>query len=348
MLEKHFTINDTNIVKGIAIVCMVVHHVFVNDAGLSILQPNGTDIYQIIGSACKVCVALFTILSGYGLCASYKKFNNIKFKSVRFVISRYIKLLSIYWPILLTSYLIILLFNGRGYFQILYSGNVPFVAQLIIDIFGLSKIFGTNSFIGGWFLTAIIIMYFIFPLVNYLIRRFKIIFVLILYLPWVYYLICNDITMKTDSVIFYLCDFALGIYLYEYNILDKLVSYRKRFMILISLFIMFLAVFLRLIFTLPLDIFVAFSIILVEIFAIRKINLLNDLLILFGKNSANIWLLHSLITMLLITYFSFSPVKLLLVALFLSLSVSLLVLNICKVFKIEQLFSLLRRPFERK
>ena len=54
------------------------------------------DVIKVFGATGKVCVALLTILSGYGLMESYKKVKNYTSKSnLKFVISHLVQLLSL-------------------------------------------------------------------------------------------------------------------------------------------------------------------------------------------------------------------------------------------------------------
>lgn len=74
MNRKH-----TQMVKGVAIVLMVWHHLFafpnrIKDVSYqSMMSIDGTPIEQYIGSFGKICVAIFLFLSGYGLYKVYQK-----------------------------------------------------------------------------------------------------------------------------------------------------------------------------------------------------------------------------------------------------------------------------------
>ena len=82
-MEHKFTIRETNICKGIAILFMILHHAvrkYYNSFDLSWYAENSTSIYYMIllffSTAGKVCVPLFTVLSGYGISKSYSKMQN--------------------------------------------------------------------------------------------------------------------------------------------------------------------------------------------------------------------------------------------------------------------------------
>ena len=107
----HFSIKQTNIAKGIALLLLLWHHLFYNNPNnyndfKSLYVFNGKPIECILADFCKVCVAMFLILSGYGLYKIYTSYiekqmnqkgvNRLK-NSVIYTKNRLIKLISDYW-----------------------------------------------------------------------------------------------------------------------------------------------------------------------------------------------------------------------------------------------------------
>ena len=78
MEETYLKRNDTRILKGIAIIMMLAHHLW----GFPDRVPNGgfssnimifdTNIIQYIGDFGKFCVAFYMFLGGYGTYCNYK------------------------------------------------------------------------------------------------------------------------------------------------------------------------------------------------------------------------------------------------------------------------------------
>ena len=60
------TVQDSNVLKGIAILIMLWHHLFLRPEYNDIVI-HGHSIAQEIAIMCKVCVAIFVFVSGYGL-----------------------------------------------------------------------------------------------------------------------------------------------------------------------------------------------------------------------------------------------------------------------------------------
>ena len=72
MISKNcFTKRHTNILKGIAVILLVIHHSF-PAIPKEYLHEQALLITQLV-SAAKLCVGIFAVLSGYGMYMSYQK-----------------------------------------------------------------------------------------------------------------------------------------------------------------------------------------------------------------------------------------------------------------------------------
>lgn len=287
-----FTKEDTNIVKGIAILAMVFHHIYPNNTGLPIYTLDNPGFLQLVASCGKICVALLTILSGYGLAESYKKIIKGGIGgNIRFVFSHYFQLLSMYWAVYFIVSAVIYLRGGS--LIAIYGIGIRGVCNFIIDLLGLATLFHTSVLIGGWYLTAIIAFYFLFPLFLILTKKMKWGVLIISYIPWLYYMIMKDVNMHTDWFLFYIFSFILGIYLSCFNWLNWMKkNAEKKQMIVISIVLLVIMIALRLYITLPIDPFLSLAVIMVEIVIISKLPHLKRFLCVCGTESANIWLVH--------------------------------------------------------
>ena len=288
-----FSKKDTNIVKGVAILAMVLHHVYATNPGIPIYMADSVNIMWILASSGKVCVSLLTILSGYGLTESYKnRKRSWTFSGFRFFFSHYIQLISMYWCIYFVCYMIIAFQGGC----VTYGEGIIGIRNFIIDLLGLGVVFNTPVFIGGWYLTAIITFYTVFPFLIWFVKRTKWISLIITYIPWIYYILSNDINLHTDWWLFYLFSFILGIFMSEYSVLIRLKEKIAGVSgIVFSIILFCVSLILRMIFTLPADPLLAFSIIMLEIFIFSRTKFLSAFLNRCGTHSANIWLLHGVI-----------------------------------------------------
>ncbi|NEX02322.1 Peptidoglycan/LPS O-acetylase OafA/YrhL, contains acyltransferase and SGNH-hydrolase domains [Pseudobutyrivibrio sp. NOR37] len=299
-----FSKKDTNIVKGIAILAMVFHHLNSNNPGIPLKLEGFSDLTLLFATTGKVCVALLTILSGYGLTCSWEKrnissSNNIIKKIGRgflFSLEHYIQLLSMYWCVLLFAFICVYFYYG----SVISVYGIEEKASLYfwLDVFGIGAVSDGPSLLGGWYLSAIVLLYFLFPIIYILVKKLKIFSVLVLYIPWVYYLIKQDYNMHTDWWLFYVYAFALGIYFAYNNTIVKVSSFFDNKKLLV-LCLLALSVFIRAFVALPADGLVACAIILFAKVVINEAGVFGRALSYIGENSANIWLMHIFISMLL-------------------------------------------------
>lgn len=160
------SINDSNVLKGIAILLMLWHHlflrpylyhyndIFVHDHGL---------IYES-ALMCKVCVAIFVFVSGYGLTEKYWQEQKIRLKD--FYWKRFVKLMLNYWFVWLVFVPLSVLWLGPSFAES-YGSNQHLIGRVILDFFGIVNWLGPTvyNYIGAWwFYGCIIGLYLIYPL----------------------------------------------------------------------------------------------------------------------------------------------------------------------------------------
>lgn len=106
-----FTKKDTLVVKGVAIMMMVLHHLFrkpdlFKDFDVSFF-PLSQSLAVDISSFFKICVSIFVFLSAYGLTYSLKKYSSDTVISGRqyasYLNTRLIKLMSGFWFVFIVS-----------------------------------------------------------------------------------------------------------------------------------------------------------------------------------------------------------------------------------------------------
>ena len=180
-----FTRDDTAWAKGVAILAMVFHHVCPSDCTTPIVLQDNIDYMSIIAATCKVCVPLFTILSGYGLAKGYRPDRRIKFYDARYVCAHLVQLYAMYWVVLAWAYVAIWLRGGSV--LSFYGEGRGAVLNLVSDVFGMALITNGPRLVGTWYITAIVIYYILTPLLIRLVRKFGLIAVLVLWAPWVYW-----------------------------------------------------------------------------------------------------------------------------------------------------------------
>ncbi len=297
-INYQLSLNNTNVIKGIAICAMLWHHLFVG------LQEFGTGIERV-AATCKVCVALFVFLSGYGLTIQFEKksFQDWKNKTahvVLFLLRRITKFYLNYWIVFLLFVPIGVFIFGRTP-SVAYSKNDSSAINLLFDFLGLQ---GYNSYnITWWFNRLILCLYLFFPFLYWTMKS-RLVF------PWMLLLLYFDpgsilypLRFVALGLDVYIITFALGICMAAHKEgLNRVLQKTNVFAVLCILFIV-AATFLYLrnsgvfddsngfgadpLATVPLVFFVAT---LSSLFDIRF-----RLLAFLGRHAMNIFLLHTFI-----------------------------------------------------
>lgn len=163
MTEVLLSKRDTQILKGGGILLMLFHHLFYSEWSRPLYDDiviHGVGVINQLGIFCKLCVAVFVFLSGYGLMVSTPK--DIKLKD--FYWHRFKKLYLNYWVVWLLFVPIGVFIFGRT-FTDAYGDHAALKA--VLDFLGILKLFGTEHYNPTWwFYSCIILLYLLFPLLN--------------------------------------------------------------------------------------------------------------------------------------------------------------------------------------
>ena len=152
---------DTTAIKGIAILLMLWHHLFLSSA------EYGAWANFFAGIA-KLCVALFLFVSGYGLTKQYSKVEKPYFKNtVKFLALRYLKFFLPYW---FCFAVIVAIGNAFGYgLADAYPPSRNVLKCFLLDVFGQM---GYASYIPTWWFNKMILqLYLVFPLLYLVVRN---------------------------------------------------------------------------------------------------------------------------------------------------------------------------------
>lgn len=169
-MSRGLSREQSQIVKGISMLLLLIHHLFnENYEYKTILISQSRNYMDNLVSLSKVCVILFLIISGYGLSKQYEKKEKHTLKyAVSFSINHVIKLYLSYWFIYLL-FVPVGIFVGRPMSSV-YGGLKDF----LLDFFALSYIFETPMANRTWWYISIQMIYYIlFPVVYYIVKRWK-------------------------------------------------------------------------------------------------------------------------------------------------------------------------------
>lgn len=145
---------DTASIKGIAILLMLWHHLFLD-------APEFGTITHSLAIVSKVCVALFLFVSGYGLTRQYRGQERRTLEStVKLLGRRFINFFFQYW---FCFFIVVLIGNICGYsFHDAYPATRNTFKCFILDFWGQM---GYNSYLQPWWFNKMIIqLYLVFPI----------------------------------------------------------------------------------------------------------------------------------------------------------------------------------------
>ncbi len=145
--------SDTLGIKGIAILFMLWHHLFLRSMEYGALTQSLAVVF-------KVCVALFLFVSGYGLTKQYSGLEKRNVRTtIHFLLRRFINFFLPFW---FCFALVALIGNLCGYtFQDAYPATRNMLKCVILDFFGQM---GYDSYLSPWWFNKMIIqLYLVFP-----------------------------------------------------------------------------------------------------------------------------------------------------------------------------------------
>lgn len=308
-MEQGLNKQKTKAVYGVAVLMMIYHHLFCLPNRLDynyipILYINGINIEQILAWFCKICVAMYAFITGYGLIKisnKYKKNNPIGriVNCYKIIIKQAVKFFSKFW-------LVCLFFLTIG-FTIL--GNKFEIEEFIYNIIGINNSYNQE----WWYIFQYLKMLLIFPIIDFLLeeifqknnKKRKLIFITIQIICCIF--IAKNQKISTFALVLYeflgpyTLVFLVGnifakldIFLKIKKAIDKRHFSRKLFAIIL----LQIVIYGRIKSTVSeLDmkydyIFVPFFILAIELLVNEK-GKIGKTLISFGKRSTYIWLLHT-------------------------------------------------------
>ena len=312
--EKHFSVDDSLAIKGIAIILLLFHHLFRVPALYSGYDVNflflDEEFVSVLFTYFKVCVGIFAFISGFGLSKSYKKSRD-KLDTGRFVLKRYIKSFSPFWVVYIIAIAVTESLNGKvtsTYFE--KSDNFGIgIVYMLLDFLGLRSFTATPQLDSSWWYlgTTVMIILFVPLFVNLLDK--------IGWLPLTAAIILLPrligVQFQGGTAPFsFLAPAFFGILFEHYNIFDKIDSFRVKFFRIdflerILTFLLFAAcVFIGFKYyeMVPQKILWEISYGVVPVTLICFLNryvviipFLKNVLKFLGKHSANMYFIHTLI-----------------------------------------------------
>lgn len=366
--EKMFTKNDTNKVKGMAIILMLIHHCFMNSGRykgqqviFSLLPEWRVNEFAL---SMKICVAMFVFLSAYGITYSLKRLNE-KYEYSRkeleiCLIKRWTKMMGgfIFIFLLVQLYSVI---TGQGWYVKNYGEGAMSLLYFGIDMFGLAQFFHTPTFLATfWYMSLAQIIVFIIPLMIMVYRKFGTVTLLALSIMVSMLFPVDTPSNKTYAYLpVYIVCIAVGILASDKNLLVKMKEFsltNNKFVGKIIKFLVYIILLVAIWYyrkemlgTTILSVFEGLMTITLIGFMFEFINpipVVGRVLKFLGVYSMNIFLIHNFIRVCWYYDFTYSfkyPVLIVGVLLVVSLVVAIVIDLIKKLVRWDKLISVLQK-----
>lgn len=287
-------------IKGIAILMVLFHHMF--RSNLSVLENYNITYFPFpetnvcnIGTVFKICVGIFCFISGYGMYLGYQKKTT---SSARWVLMREVKMLLPFCFAVILCW--IANFIMRGNVPDIYFKNNCYegIGNMLVELFGCATLFGTPTFCTEWwYISAAVVYIFVTPFVVSAKDRLLSLLLIIISVPRV----LGIGFLGGTNIYSFLFVYVVGICCAKYDFVNKWINFKSgiyKFILELLLVILGYKLFLKL----PITVFWEFHYgvypVLVILFAaefIVKIPGLWKILLFFGKYSANMYFIHSII-----------------------------------------------------
>ena len=357
-----FTKEKTTIIKGIAIIFMIIHHCFLAPdryfGQTVVFEPLNETLANTIALSLKICVSMFVFISAYGGTLSYLNMFDVTGKTNRKVyqimINRYIKMMAGFYFVFLCV-IIYSIIAGKGIYSHAYGTNRMAPLYCLIDFLGLAQLFHTPTILATfWYMSLAQLIIISIPLLYALYCKFG---VVLLLFGSAYFAVLFPITtadaMAENTYCFYplyLFTMAIGIIAADKKIIDKVCNYRiKKIPLVVSkvikliLYLMIAAILfyyrLKTLNTPILAVWEGLLSLIVICFAIEFISVIpviKQVLHYIGKHSMNIFLIHNFIRVVWYYEFTYSfkyAGAIVIVLLSISLLISIIIEFIKKITK---------------
>lgn len=310
-MNKGLKKEDSAALKGVAILLMVFVHCFRSADLLEEFEIvfRGMSSQQVLDFIPygKICVSIFAFISGYGLMYSYTVNKKTKSLSVRgWTASHVLKTLSGFWFVSVLFYVVFIIIS-QGNFNDWGETAADRAAAILVDIAGFSGIMNTTSLNGTWWYMSAAVIYVLFlPFFADLLERYGVLFCIALCaaVPRIFGIEYQG----GNSVLTFWSVFMTGALFYRYELFDKFREWNPinqntlnhifKFLLLIILIILGKKSFLQI--QLPLYWEYCFALVAIPVILfcseyLFKIKPVQKILVLLGKHSMNIWLIHTFV-----------------------------------------------------
>lgn len=299
---------DSEIVKGIAVLCMYFHHLYWTGVADRYEKFHLTGLIgsahttQLIGDACKVCVYLFVFVSAYGI--TLMKGNECTEKHIydKNQTKRLIRFMKGFGSCFLFCLVLSHLFHlNHGAVQAWGESRINCLIGILGNVTGLAGVAGIAWFNASWWYVSLaILLMFLVPVLHIAVKKIGLLQSVIITLFIVPFLGLNTATGQAA----YLLIAVLGVVSAEGNILENLGEYLKERNVLNAFLICAVVVSICVLVILRprvsasylVNTIMAVLIVTLVSICIRYIPLISSGFAFLGRHCMYMWLTHSFFT----------------------------------------------------
>lgn len=328
--QLSLSVSDTQILKGVAVLLLLFHHLFLEGTGFDDVYLGQIPLIKTLGQNSKLCVAIFVFLSGYGLMSGAIKTDGVH-NLFAFYRKRYVKLMVNFWLIWLLFVPVgVLVFNRT--FPEVYGEH--YVLRVITDLLGICSTSSYNP--TWWFYGCIICLYFLFPFLYkiidywYLLIPLSAVLAFVPIIPITGFGICKH----------YLCSFLLGMTIRQF---PPPIAKAPAIVLLFSITVLFIS---RM--WVPFTLSFVWNIVIIGVGVCAYVQLsipykLSQSLSFMGRHSFNIFLFHTFFLLYFHQYIYWckNPILIFLTMLLTCIVVSVVIEKIKMIFGINKFQQLL-------
>lgn len=288
-ISREFTIQETNIAKGVACMLLLFHHLFYNESKFELFwHLTNPPLISTAATLGKVCVAMFLLLSGYGMVKSAEFDGKV---GVKFTLRHLTKLMMQFWFIYILFVPLGFVF-GRSPLDI-YGIGIKGIIKAVIDFLGISNIMNTPTMNATWwFMGCIIVLYIGFPI---LYRAMKNKPYITLVISLLICLFSNGNSRWFHAILVWIFPFVSGMFLAEKDLINKFFQ-RKPLIQVLSVIVFFIvSLVIRKIVGIRADTFFGLSIMGVWFAFFGNLKRMSSAIGFIGKHSGNIFMFHTFI-----------------------------------------------------
>lgn len=178
-LDCGLTRDDSLSIKGIAILMLVLFHLFGEYhrfEGYAVdFWPLSTKTVVNISHLCRLCVSIFAFITGYGLLKSIQHIVLNKNTVSKWIVTRLIKTMSGFWFVYLIAFTVTMLIDRLPLHTYFADGTTTTagIFYMLNDALGLANLMGTPTLCGTWwYMSCAIILILVVPVVYACSRKF--------------------------------------------------------------------------------------------------------------------------------------------------------------------------------